>query len=65
MMSTHTNFDQTVTAIDEELIRAKQWCNENEFNVGTAVYQIVRSYRQQLKDLKAQIQYNIDRKSVV
>jgi hypothetical protein len=42
--------------IDEELMRAKKFVNENVYHNGTAVNAVVRRYRKDLKELLKIIQ---------
>jgi len=53
-------YPEIIKNIDDESIRVKTWANENGHHAGTAVYGIVRKYRNELKDLRNLLRCNID-----
>jgi CRISPR/Cas system-associated endoribonuclease Cas2 len=46
--------------INEEINRVKMWANENGYHVGTAVYEVVRNYRNQLRSLRDVLRMNVE-----
>jgi len=50
------NLTDMIKDIDEELMRAKKFVNENGYHNGTAVNAVVRRYRKDLKELLKIIQ---------
>ena len=53
-------YPKIIKDIEDELIRAKNFCNENGYQIHTSIYPIVRRYRDELKTLKATLGMNID-----
>jgi hypothetical protein len=41
-----------VRDLDDEILRVKNWINENRYHHGTSIYPIVARYRRDLKDLR-------------
>lgn len=45
------NLTTIIQLVQEESVRVKEWCNQNNFNNTSAVNAIVRRYRTELKEL--------------
>jgi hypothetical protein len=46
------NLNEMIVDIDKELAEVKNFVNENGYNNGTAIAQIVRKYRKELKEYR-------------
>lgn len=46
--------------LEDEQFRAKLWCNENGYHVGTSVWQVVHRYRNEMKQLIKVMRGNTD-----
>lgn len=53
-------YPEIIKDLDDEIIRTKEWANKNGYHVATAIYPIIKRYRNELKTLREVLRMNIE-----